>query len=720
MRREQRRLRGSITKGRTLLASIGAPLATAAIVAGVCVAPAAAEGCPNEQLRREDNSLDLPDCRAYEMASPPEKQDHDVFAFDVQNQSIFQAAASGDAVTYTARGIFSEANLNPGSVNYLSTQGASEWSTVPVDEPPLGDAQPEHGTLPVVAYSKDLTETLLQDPGIPLAPGATPGVENLYLRDNVTGDLTTVTLDTIDRELNSNYPFYFGASTDFADILFSDINRHSPAAPEGVPSLYLYQGGNNYLVSVLPSGSAAPGGGEAGAGENGSIQHAISSDGSRVFFTTPENGELYVRENPATAQAVTREVSASQKNVPGEPQPATFWSARADGSEALFSSAEQLTEDDTNESTDLYRYNVGTRRLTKLTNPVTPEATIQGVLGESEDGSYIYFAGRGQTSVEPTGSEGNVYMWHDGVVTLVAADGALNAPQGILLGREQTSRVSAGGTKLVFASQEGLTGYSPTVDAQCPSGCAEVYLYDAEAPPLRCVSCRPDGGPEAGPALLAPQSLGERANAAFPAASGRSLSSDGQRIFFSSPDSLVPEDTNGKYDAYEYEGGAAHLISSGQGSGNSYFADAGENGADVFFTTDEPLVGQDVDENVDLYDAHQDGGYPLPPRASTPCAGDGCQGPPASAPGIAGPATAVASEQGNLAPVPPSPIAASKKPLTRAQKLSRALKACHTRKRHSRRKACEAQARKRYQPPRAAKSREHSRGSAAAGVRRGQ
>jgi hypothetical protein len=712
MRRGQRRVRVSITKGRTRLASLGASLVTAAIVVGVCVAPAAAEGCPNEQLRREDNSLNLPDCRAYEMVSPPEKHDHDVFAYDVQDQSLFQVSASGDAATYTARGVFAEATVNPGSVNYLSSRGASSWSTGAVDEPPLGDALPEHGTLPVVAYSSDLTKALLQDPSVPLAPGATAGTENFYLRDNATGGLTTITLDTIDPEPEFNYPFYFGASADFEDILFGDINRHSPVAPEGVPSLYLYEGGQDYLVSVLPSGSSAPGGGEAGAGENGSLQNAISSDGSRVFFTT--------RENPATAQAVTRAVSASQKNVPGEPQPATFWSARADGSEVLFSSAEQLTEDDTNESADLYRYNVGTRRLTKLTNPVTPEATIQGVLGESEDGSYIYFAGRGQTSVEPTGSEGNVYMWHDGVVTLVAADGALNAPQGILLGREQTSRVSAGGTKLVFASQEDLTGYSPTVDAQCPSGCAEIYLYDAEAPPLRCVSCRPDGGPEAGPALLAPQSLGERASAAFPAASGRSFSTDGQKIFFSSPDSLVPEDTNGKYDAYEYEDGAAHLISSGEGAGNSYFADAGEDGADVFFTTDEPLVGQDVDENVDLYDAHQDGGYPLPPQASTPCAGDGCQGPPASAPRLAGSATAVASGQGNLAPALPSPIAASKKPLTRAQKLSKALKACHARKRRSRRKACEAQARKRYQPPRAAKSREHSRGSAAAGVRRGQ
>src|SRR5271155_4627596 len=46
---------------------------------------AAGEGCPNEQLRRESNinpatgqpySIGLPECRAYEMVSPLDKQGH--------------------------------------------------------------------------------------------------------------------------------------------------------------------------------------------------------------------------------------------------------------------------------------------------------------------------------------------------------------------------------------------------------------------------------------------------------------------------------------------------------------------------------------------------------------------------------------------------------------------------------------------------------------------
>ena len=49
---------------------IGSPFATTA---------AHAEGCPNETLRTELGSSFLPDCRAYEMVSPPYKEGYPMF-----------------------------------------------------------------------------------------------------------------------------------------------------------------------------------------------------------------------------------------------------------------------------------------------------------------------------------------------------------------------------------------------------------------------------------------------------------------------------------------------------------------------------------------------------------------------------------------------------------------------------------------------------------------
>jgi hypothetical protein len=146
----------------------------------------------------------------------------------------------------------------------------------------------------------------------------------------------------------------------------------------------------------------------------------------------------------------------------------------------------------------------------------------------------------------------------------------------------------------------------------------------------------------------------------------RNLSADGRRILFDSPDRLVSGDHNDVNDVYEWEadgkgsctsesqdGGCLFLISGGApGVGPSWFGDADESGDNVFFLTAQPLVGQDQDELVDVYDARVGGGIPsqdqLPP---VPCEGEaGCRG--ASAPAPVQPAPGRFEGPGN--PKPPA------------------------------------------------------------------
>jgi len=108
---------------------------------------------------------------------------------------------------------------------------------------------------------------------------------------------------------------------------------------------------------------------------------------------------------------------------------------------------------------------------------------------------------------------------------------------------------------------------------------------------------------------------------------------DGGRAFFESPDALVSSDTNGKFDVYEWENGRVTLLSTGRGDADSYFADASQSGDDAFFVTRDRLVGQDQDNNYDLYDVRVNGGLagqslPVPPP---PC-GEDCQGVPSDQP----------------------------------------------------------------------------------------
>ena len=106
----------------------------------------------------------------------------------------------------------------------------------------------------------------------------------------------------------------------------------------------------------------------------------------------------------------------------------------------------------------------------------------------------------------------------------------------------------------------------------------------------------------------------------------RNLSEDGSRVFFQTQEALVPQDKNGQTDVYEWEregagscehasasfsasnGGCLYLISTGESDKPSYFGDASANGSNVFFFTRQSLVGQDRDENYDIYDARIDGG----------------------------------------------------------------------------------------------------------------
>ena len=68
-------------------------------------------------------------------------------------------------------------------------------------------------------------------------------------------------------------------------------------------------------------------------------------------------------------------------------------------------------------------------------------------------------------------------------------------------------------------------------------------------------------------------------------------------------------DINGKADVYMWEDGELSLISTGKAARPSKFVDASADGDDVFFTTRERLVGADVDDQVDVYDARVGGGF---------------------------------------------------------------------------------------------------------------
>jgi hypothetical protein len=546
-------------------------------------------------------------------------------------------------------------------------------------------------------------------------------------------------------------PAFAGASSAFSHVIFEANDRLLPEAPGGgVENLYETVAGHVSLVGVLPDGTAPARGSTAGGGinaVNGStreLEHAISADGSRVLFqAAADNGgpepqqagdiELFDHIDGASTIEISAPVPGAQPSSCEteericDPQPAKFWAASENGSIVYFTSKAALTkysrtgpELGENPGNDLYRFNVDTRTLTDLTVDPHEEdadgAGVLGVVGAATDGSYVYFVATGRLAsgnergVEPTSGLPNLYVWHE------TAEGAkrlqfiatLQAPseveeehiEELVVGQqfpynsdvadwtnrptESQAYVTPDGKHLAFMSVNPLTGYE-NKDRLTGEADHEVFEYSAEAGQLVCASCDPSDAPPRGSAFLGAK-LDERLSTPFH--QPRSLSDDGSRLFFSSPDPLVPGLAGGSAKVFEYEGGAVQLISGMQADGEDVFLDASASGNDVFLATTEQLAPTDVDELADVYDARVDGGLPTP-IAPTPCQGSACEGLPDPPPLFSAPISSSFVGPGNPTTTPGAR-------LTRKQLLFRAIEHCRHLQSKERRAACIAAAQRRY------------------------
>jgi hypothetical protein len=108
-------------------------------------------------------------------------------------------------------------------------------------------------------------------------------------------------------------------------------------------------------------------------------------------------------------------------------------------------------------------------------------------------------------------------------------------------------------------------------------------------------------------------------------------------------------------------------------------------------------VPQDQDEITDVYDAREGGGFPPSPAPVCPSEADCRAGSPP-----AGLVPSATSGSGSEAPPPPlnleSKTDTTTKPLTRAQKLAKALRACKKVRAEKKQKRCELTADHRYGP----------------------
>jgi len=536
-------------------------------------------------------------------------------------------------------------------------------------------------TLGISGWSTDLTRSILDLPaGAPttnevatlgfdeewecghdeprLVAGEPEHFRNLFVRNNLVDSyqLVNVTPEGViwpePVENNQRYwpASFIAGSDDLSHVVFEEelaVTANAPIGYRGGNELYEWFNGQVRLVTILPEGTPVHGSlagatrnyaGELDlAGEQASnvaqFRHAVSSDGSRIFFEAA--GGLYLRENGAST------VQVDQTMGPDPSGGGRFMVASANGSRVFFTSENRLTADATASfgAPDLYEYRLlsnGTSSLQDLTVAPTGSANVLGVSGASEDGSYLYFVAQGDLGSAPNSAgsspvlgEASLYLLHEGGTTFVATldssgddcdwTGAAHCGGAAGSGPSLTARVSRGGEFLAFNSVRSLTGYD-NINPKSGEPRIEIFLYSARANQLSCVSCHPGGAPPVAGAAIHWSANVSRNNSWSNVYPQRNVSDAGQ-VFFETADALLPQDGNGVRDVYEYLEGSLHLLSTGSGESGSRFLDATPDGSDVFMATAQPLVTRDTDLITDYYDVRIGGGF-LEPSPDPPACGD--------------------------------------------------------------------------------------------------
>jgi len=588
------------------MALVVASVSLAVAVAGLVAGPAAAAFSGE---------------RRWELITPPTRN-------EVTPTFVYGMTSTGDRVMYATKGSLPGAEAGSTQAPNLAERNADGWRSVPVDFPYSVPEGVFNLLIPVA--TADMSYWVWWSK-ISLLPGM-PGAPNWGLYSSEIGGGPTLLARGLDLG-------FAGASADARTIAFDTSTALLPAdVRTSGRQAYEHRPDGLRLVGVDSAGAAlSPCGATVGADMEASEvdyqPNPISRDGRRIFVSSPDTTScgvpkrVYLRENGVT----TTEISASRctRADCNAPKPVSFMGATPSGSIAYLATAQQLTDDDVDGGQDLYRYEVASGALTRVS--VGPPGAVAGVVPTnvftSDDGSRVYFVASGALAPGAGGSSSKIYVADDRGLRLVTplATGdpwATTIPLAFSLGEGDRLQTTADGRWLLFASSRQLT--ADDLDAT-----RDVYLYDAEQDELTRVSGVEGVGNGAFDADYTQGALSWPPP--LPHYPRRSITDDGQRVFFTTAEALIAADANATPDVYEWAAGELRLVTSGApGAGSVEYRTASPDGRSVFFVTDESLVAADDDlGDVDLYVAREGGGFPDPVRpAPAACSAGRCAEPP--------------------------------------------------------------------------------------------
>ena len=488
----------------------------------------------------------------------------------------------------------------------LAERQPSGWTSVPFGLPYFTESTTTFFLfVPIlpIGFSEDLMTTLWLA-GTPLTEGGPPLVEEeeMALYRDVAGQ-PPEPIATVGEGLPL---FGWGGFGDIASdgsrVVFTTTEHLLPAdagRTSGAESAYEWDGTGLHLVDATNGGALL-----STCGAHVSQANGMSASANEVFFTVPacegEVEKVYLRnlESDTTAQISASECTRVDCNAAAD---VAFAGATKDGKSAYLTTAQQLTDADHDSGRDLYRYDVGSGELSLVSgaaSEVTGEVN-DALAFPSETGGRVYFRAGGEM-IPGESSAGEKLFLADGSGLHLVAKATFPG--------EAQIQLSANGKRALFVtSSQVLEG---DTDLQ-----GDAYLYDADGETLTRVSTGPSGGNGAFPVSInAPSPLNREEFGFGNRRPYYAIDDVGDRVIFATEESLVPEDTNGKFDVYEWWNGEVGLVTPGNQPLESSFAGMSRDGRSVMFATNATLLPGDEDgEGRDLYDARLEGGFPEEP-----------------------------------------------------------------------------------------------------------
>ena len=598
--------------------------------------------CENDVLRSGPSAL-LPDCRAFELVTPPDTNGRAPRGVGFLGPRFLTLGSSpfGEKVSFVTEGGSIPGTEGSGAFSgdrYLAVRGPDGWETTIAGPNGVESEVPAPGSV-----SPDQGFTFWQTGGIDEGTAVVDGGTTTYVRypdghSELIGRGSLGTDPRAEGDLIAPEGTHIVFST--SSFLGHTAVQLEPGAPPGGTSAVYERTADEvtHVVSLLP-GDIRP-----AAGQNASYVGA-SLDGEGIAFKI--GNTLYLRYRDAKTFEIGENV--------------TFAGVAEGGSRVFYV-----------KGGDLFAFDTGSEETVRFTE--SGDITVVNV---SSDGTAAYFVSPSLLTGEPNpngampeeGKE-NLYLSRGGEIHFVGTvtdrdvegeEGANGLSDGlglwtIAVGPGQIaidpSRTTPAGDVFLFESRADLGDTDP-------EGRAQVYRYDATANGLQCLSCLPTGIEAGTDASL--QSIAATVFDPPPASLYGfvpNLRADGRRAFFQSDEPLVLSDTDGVQDVYEWEeegvgscgksGGCIYLISSGHSARDNFLYGVSETGDDVFFMTSDLLTASDADGTVSIYDARVNGGFPEP---SPPCplAAD-CPGEGASAPFLPNVSTEGVGPPGNVPP----------------------------------------------------------------------